>query len=174
VERTYGKTSKQYREFGEWLGGFAAALSAAVQKRGEQATAQIKEIDDEIRRVTEENRTRQRQIEEIRDQRIAELDQQREALEQRRAAIEAERQQRIAAIDEAERRQIERITTLRDSLRDALLRIISGQRERIQQMAAATAKSDVSVSQVLREIDEGLRGAAHRVEELVHAEDQRG
>lgn len=170
VERTYGKTSKEYREFGEWLGRFAEALSATAQKRGEQAAAQLQEINDEIRRVTEEDQARQRQIEEARAQTIAELEQQRAALEQQRAAIEAERQQRLAAIDEAERRDIAKITTLRD----ALLGVIVRERERIRQMAEATAKSDVSVEQVLREIDEGLQGAEHRVEELVHTEDRSG
>jgi hypothetical protein len=174
VERTHGKTSKQYNDFREWLAAFAAALGATARKKGEQATAKIKELEDEKRRVTEESRALIQQVEEARAREIAALEQQRAALEEQRAAIEGERQRRLAAIDQAERQQIERITALRDTLRDALLRVIAGERDRIRQMAEATAKSDVSVEQVLREIDEGLRGAEHRVEELVHAEDRRG
>lgn len=143
VEQMYGNASRQYREFGEWLGGLAAAIGVAAQEKAEHANAKLKEID-EIRRLTEENRALR---EEVRALRIA--------------AVEAQTQQRIAAIHEAAQREIEGITRLRD----ALLEVIAGERERIRQLAAATAKSDLSVSQFLREIEESL----NRVGEVVHA-----
>jgi hypothetical protein len=49
VERMYGNTSRQFREFGEWLAGLTAAIGAVTQKRVEQATAQLNEVDDRIR-----------------------------------------------------------------------------------------------------------------------------
>jgi hypothetical protein len=128
VERMYGNTSRQYREFGEWLAGLVQALGVVAQERREQRAAQLKEIDEKIRRLTEENRApreNQQRIAVLREQAIAE--------------VEAQKQQHIAAIHEAAQREIASVA----NLRDAGLGVLAEERERIRQIAsAAVAKRD--------------------------------
>jgi predicted negative regulator of RcsB-dependent stress response len=109
VERMYGNTSRQFREFGEWLAGLTAAIGAVTQKRVEQPTAQLNEVDDRIR-LTQENSALR---EEIRTLRIAEIEAQKQ---QPNAATEAQKEQRNAATHEAARQATELITTFRDAV----------------------------------------------------------
>jgi hypothetical protein len=133
VERMYGNTSRQYREFGAWLAGLAQALGVAAQERGEQSAAQLKEIDEKIWRLTEERRAPR----ENHQQRVAAL------REQAIAEVEAQKQQHIAAIHEAAQREIASVA----NLRDAGLGVLAEERERIRQIAsAAVAKSDTAGS----------------------------
>lgn len=147
VERIYGNTSPQYREFREWLEGLVPALGAAAQKKKEQATAKLKEIN-ETQRLAEENLALHQEIRALRI-----------------AAVEAQAQQHIAAVREAAQREIEVITRLRDTVLGA----IAQERERIRQLVTATAKSDVTVEQFLREMGKEMEKSLNRVGEVVPA-----
>ncbi len=156
VEQMYGTTSKQYREFGEWLAGLAAALASAARKRETQATAQLKEIDDEIRRRTEANTA-------IRE--AAQAAQQ--AIESFRAKAQ-EYQQSVETIRQAAEQAIQAIITGLAPIAD----VIAAERERIHQIAAAAAATAEphnaeSLSHNLHEVEESLLGVERGVESLV-------
>jgi transcriptional regulator with XRE-family HTH domain len=171
VERMYGKTSKQYREFQEWVLGILAAVMAAAQSRvmskeqEEQAAARIKEIDAEIERLTEENRA-------IREQQPRDIE-----------AAQREAQLKIEAAWQAAAQEIERVRAdsqrATDAFRQAAERIAAGiaaQREAINRVittAITTVNFDdilsKALSQELRQTEHNLRDVEQRAEELVHA-----
>ena len=154
VENMYGNRSKQYRGFSEWLAVLATAMMASARAAEEEATVKLKELDEKIRRLKENPGVTddvRRQVDEIRAHTVA--------------AIEALRDERIAAFRETARQEIERTTTFRD----AVLEWIDGERRRIQQLATATAKSDLSVEQFLREIEASFQRVERGVLEQVHA-----
>lgn len=154
VEGMYGNRSKQYRGFSEWLARLATAMSTSARAAEEEAIARLKQIDDKIRHLNENpgiSADVRAQVEEIRAHAVA--------------AIEALRDERIAVFRETARREIERTTTFRD----AVLEWIDAERARIRQLATATAKSDVSVEQFLREIEAGWQRVERGVLEQVHA-----
>jgi HTH-type transcriptional regulator/antitoxin HipB len=180
VDRMYGKTSKQYAEFRAWVVDLLTSVVATAQSHvmspaeEAQAVARIKTIDEEIKRLREENRA----IEE----------RQRQA----REAVERETQEKIQAAWAAAAKEIERVQSdaqkFTDGIQQAVVQIVGGlvstataiaaQREVINRIADAIAAAsvDAELAEALRRAERDLHAVEQRVEtveqragELVHA-----
>lgn len=170
AQRIYRNTRKEYRDHVEWT---AKLLNAALQiaqarvpskEQQEQMLNRLKELEAENHRLAEEAERQIRELQAEKARIIAQFEAEKQRIEAARAAdlerIKLVRRQQTAAITEVARQQNAAITEVARQtaeqmaiFNNALRVILDAERERIRGLAAATAKSDLSVEQFLRSLD---------------------